>query len=118
MDVFLKYWPLLAAALQVLALWVMWSMRQFAANEIRKSEEASKARDSVLDDKIDGHNVRITALAGRVDAVEDDIGNLPTKADLARVEGEVKVVLAQVENVAAGVRRLEDYAMASSGAAR
>lgn len=113
MDVFLKYWPILAFVAQGVALWIMWSMRQFASNEIRKSERASEARDQALGDRItSGERAlsdRVGAVTARVEAVENEIDNLPTKADLAQVEGKVGVVDAKLDLANRGIERLEGY---------
>ena len=109
MDVLLKYWPVAAMVIQGLALWATWSMRQVASSAIASAEKASKDRDQVLDDRIDAEATRITALSGRVDATEAEIQDLPTKADLEKIMGEVKVANANITTANRGIERLEGY---------
>jgi len=105
----MKFWPVILVALNGFTAWLAWSMRQVAKNQVEAAEGRSQARDRALDEKIDAHDTQLTKLEGRMEEVEDDISNLPTKADLARVEGEVKASGASAAAAAAGVRRLEDF---------
>lgn len=45
----------------------------------------------------------------RLEEIEEDVRNLPTKADFARLEGEVKTTCKIGERVEVAVLRLEDY---------
>jgi len=105
----LKYWPILVIFIQGLALWAMWSMRQMSTEAINKADQHSRDRDQLLDNRIDHEATRITELSGRVDATQATIEDLPTMADLARVEGEVKVVGAKIDTANGGIQRLEGY---------
>ncbi len=117
-EFFLAYWPVLVVAIQMLlAVLVFWvdarterkitSSLKPVENRLQTAEsDIIAARDDIeeLPTKVD-----IARLEGRMDEAERAIVNLPTKADLARVEGEVKGVGNQVQNVAAGIQRLEGY---------
>lgn len=109
MEELLKYWPIAGLAVQGAVLWFVWSMRQVATDAVKKADEASRDRDHALDNRIDAEAQRLTALNGRVDAVENEVGELPTKADLARVEGQVGVVDAKIDMANRGIERLEGY---------
>lgn len=109
MKQLIEYGPFLGLAVQAVALWFMWSMRQLSTAAIAAAEAKSKSRDEDLDNRIDHEATRITELVGRVTAAESDIRNLPTKEDLARVEGEVKVGNSKIDTANAGIDRLEGY---------
>lgn len=112
MEQLLKYWPVLGFVIQGLALWAVWSMRQLTATAIAAAKKESHDRDLILDKRIDDEATRITELNGQVDAHATAIEDLPTMADLARVEGEVKVVGAKLDAANGGIRRLEDFFLA------
>lgn len=101
LKLLVEYSPLLSlfatAGLAILGLW-------FDARQ-RKAIDAA----------VDPLKADITELTRRVDANEADIqearadiGDLPSKADLARVEGEVKATHIEAAAAAAGVMRLEN----------
>jgi hypothetical protein len=96
------YWPIAATALQGLLVWVAWSLRQVAKAEIA-------AVDTKFTDKFDDHDVRIQGVESRMATAEGDIKELPTKEDLARIEGEVKGVGIKVSTANAGIQRIENF---------
>jgi hypothetical protein len=109
MKQLLEYWPVLVVGLQSLAVWACWSMRQVSANAVKAAEEKSLARDKVLEDRIDLEVNRSTVLEGRVSAIEHEVDQLPTKADLERVAGSVRVVDSKIDQALGGIQRLEGY---------
>lgn len=117
MDAILKYWPMIGTFVAVGAngvmLWVAWSLRQFAKNEVERivKEAVTALRQSDLhtDQAVDAIESRVTRMEGAIETLRGDIGDLPTKADLARVEGEIKVVGQAVDAAANGIGRLEGY---------
>jgi hypothetical protein len=48
-------------------------------------------------------------VAQRLDALEQDVGELPTKADFTRLEGEIKTTCAIAERTEKSVTRIEDF---------
>lgn len=95
-----EYSPLLSLAgtmlLAVLALWV----------DARTDRKISAAVDPLKDDLEDLQR-RTDANEASIAEARSDIEKMPTKADLARVEGEVKATLGEATAAAAGVKRLE-----------
>lgn len=117
MDAILKYWPMIGTFVAVGAngvmLWVAWSLRQFAKNEVerivKEAVAALRQSDAATDLALDGVESRVTRVEGAIDTLRGDLAELPTKADLARVEGEIKVVGQAVDAAANGIGRLEGY---------
>lgn len=109
-------WPLIVTLLNLGVLWICWSLRQLAISEVKKLIDAAVASltkaDSEAEAAIDDHETRITRAEKDVEALRADIAALPTKADLARVEGEVKAILKQVERAGAGIERIEGFFLA------
>lgn len=112
----LNYWPIVVFVLNLGILWICWSLRQLAISEVKKLVDAAVASlsqaDSEAEAAIDDHETRITRAEKDVEAIRQDIAKLPTKADLARVEGEVKSVGTQVQGARAGIERIEGYFLA------
>lgn len=112
----MKYWPIAALVIQALTAWACWSLRQLATSEVKKLVDAAVASLSRADQEaeaaLDDHETRITVLTKDVEAIRHDIAQLPTKADHARLEGEVKSVGTQVQRTAAGIERIESYFLA------
>lgn len=109
MEKLLQYWPVLLVALNAFTAWGAWSLRQLAKNEIAASEGRLGVQIKGLATDLDAQDTRMTKIEGRVAEAERDISNLPTKADLARVEGEVKAVGRTVDAANEGIRRLEGF---------
>ena len=108
-DALLKFWPVLLFPLNLLTAWAAWSLRQMTKNEVAAAVAALRRKDEEICDEVDDHDTKITKLEGRVEHIEDDIAELPTKADIARLEGDVKEVGSAVRAVQSGVGRLEGY---------
>ncbi|MCY1648168.1 hypothetical protein OVA11_14180 [Caulobacter sp. SL161] len=110
------YWPIILTVLNFAVLWICWSLKQLASTEVRTLVDAAvaalKQADSEAEAAIDDHETRLTRAEKDVEALRDDIAKLPTKADLARLEGEVKAVLKQVERAGAGIERIEGFFLA------
>lgn len=115
LTVFLKFWPLIHVVASVVILWICWSLRQLAIAEVNKIVSAAVAGLEKSDEKtetaVKGHEGRISDVEHRVGSLEEDIRELPTKADLKALEGELKVVGKAVEQVHRGVSRIEDHFM-------
>ncbi|MDP1617328.1 DUF2730 family protein [Phenylobacterium sp.] len=109
MDHLIKYLPLALFLLNALTVWACWSLRQLAKSEIAEAVAALRAKDEAICEDVDEHDTKITRLEGQVERIERDIENLPTKADIARLEGDVKEVGSAVRAVQSGVGRLEGY---------
>jgi len=109
----MKFWPIMQMVLSLLMLWICWSLRQLAIQEVTKIVNAAVAGLNSADEKIDvavtDHEKRIIEVEKDVEGLKEDIARLPTKADLARVEGEVKGVAKTADATKAGVDRLEGY---------
>lgn len=100
MEVLLKYWPILLVAAQLLlAALVLWV-------DARTMTKVGAAVAPLKED-IEELDRRVGKLEVRVEDVEGDLLNLPTKADLARVEGEVKGAHIEAAAANAGIGRLE-----------
>lgn len=114
LEALAKFGPMaLVLAINAVTAWAAWSMRQFAKSEVHKIVDAAVARliqrDDGLASDVQGHGDRILTAEGQINEIRKDILDLPTKADVARIEGEVKGVSNQVSVVASGVHRLEGY---------
>lgn len=109
----MKYWPVALFVMNLVAAWACWSLRQLAISEVRKIVDASvaslSAKDATIADEVDDHGDRILKVEGRIDTLDKVVAGLPTKADLARVEGEVRAVGVDAAATKAGVDRLEGY---------
>lgn len=104
LEFLLKYSQLVSAIgvvlLAVLALWV----DARADKKIAAAVEPVETKLAELEKRVIEHEVRL-------DDVEGDVDNLPTKADLARVEGEVKGAHREAAAAAKGVERIEHMLM-------
>jgi hypothetical protein len=112
----MKYWPIAALAIQLVTAWICWSLRQLATTEVKKLVDAAVASLTRVDDEaeviLDDHETRITVLTKDVEAIRADIADLPTKADLAKVEGKVDTVSAKLDGTRAGIDRIEGFFLA------
>ncbi|MFN4177391.1 hypothetical protein [Phenylobacterium sp.] len=104
-----EYWPIINVFFGGFFVWVCWSLRQLAKNEIEKSALAQDKRLAQLDGRVDGHDTRLTKVEGTIEEIRKDIEVLPTKADFARLEGEVKGVGLNAAAAANGVQRIEGF---------
>lgn len=100
MKQLLEYWPILLVGAQVLLAALMLVVD---ARTTKKVEEGVKPVKAQTDDLV----TRVGVLEVKIEDLEGDLGNLPTKADLARVEGEVKGAHAEAAAANAGIGRLE-----------
>lgn len=116
----LKYWPVIGTMIGLGAngfmFWFIWSMRQWMRNEVEQLLAAEVTRLEKADvgtaEAVDLLDTRMTKMEGAVGGIRSDIAKLPTKADLARVEGEIKVVAGGVEAAGAGITRIESFFLA------
>lgn len=113
MALLLKYWPILLFGTNLLAVWVCWSLRQLAKNEVQALVSSATGPINAAVEKAghraDDHHDKLGRHESRLDSIETDIKELPTKADLARVEGEVRAVGQQVGAANAGIHRIEGF---------
>lgn len=104
-----QYWPIINVFFGGFFVWVCWSLRQLAKNEIAKSALAQDERLAKLDGRVDGHDTRLIKVEGHIVEIRNDVEALPTKADFARLEGEVKGVGLNAAAAANGVQRIEGF---------
>lgn len=114
LETLAKFGPMaLVLIINAVTAWAAWSMRQFAKSEVHKIVDAAVSklvqRDADITKDVQAHGDRILKNEGQIAEIRADILDLPTKADVARLEGEVKGVSNQVSVVAGGVHRLEGY---------
>ena len=100
----MPYWPIASFALQgvlgiVICLAVL-KMKEVAA-------AVAKALADPIAEAVDDLDTRVTEHNGRIGELEKDVLNLPTKEDIARVEGKVDATARDVGAVANGVGRIE-----------
>jgi predicted secreted Zn-dependent protease len=111
----MPFWPVLSFLLNGLIGVVVCAgilkMREVARAEVKV------AVDPIIGDVAD-HETRIIVHEGRITELEKDVLNLPTKQDIARVEGKVEASARELGGVAQGVRRLETFAMQQGAGAR
>lgn len=111
MDALLKYWPVLATLVNFFLAWIAWSMRQLARTEVDRLIAAAVAKlegaDEKTDEDLDALDTRMTKVEGSIAGIGKDIAALPTKADLARVEGEMKGQTALLEAIDRRNSRME-----------
>lgn len=120
MKALLPYWPMISTFLSLLisglAVWVCWSIRQFAKTEVERITASSETRLAAAireqETRVDGHHDRIGEAEHSIREIRDDISNLPTKADLARVEGEIRSVGNEVGAANRGITRIEGFFLA------
>jgi len=109
----LKYWPILLFVTNLLLVWVCWSLRQLANNEVQT--RVANATGPILSaaeklaERVDGHHDKIAAHGAQIDEIRSDIRDLPTKTDLSDLRGEVRVVGGEVQAANAGIKRIEGY---------
>lgn len=105
MDNLLKYWPILLVILNVLGVWVMWSIgrglvtkREFEeharanAHERKKEIEVINKRISDVDAKIAGHEREQTRLTTLIEG-------LPTQQQITSLSSKIAEVGAGVEGL-------------------
>lgn len=114
LDALAKFGPMaLVLFINAVTAWAAWSMRQFAKTEIHKIvDEAVRKltqRDADIAKDVQTHGDRILLNEASIGEIRADIQDLPTKADVARIEGEVKGVSNQVGVAIGGIQRLEGY---------
>lgn len=120
MSTFLKFWPLALTLINFCSLWVAWSLRQMAKNEIERvvaiAVKALQDRDAAISAEVkevegdlDELDTAVTKLSGRVEGIEHDIAQLPTKADIRGLEEQVKAVDGNVAQAQRGIDRIEGY---------
>ncbi len=80
-----------------------------AAIRAGKWRESDAAKAIVT--RVDRLENRADLTEQKVAAIETDLAQLPTKADLTRLEGEINKVEAIAERTERGVRRIEDFFM-------
>lgn len=108
-DQLIKLWPIAVVVLNAAGLIGMALLRSLMKTEIAASKTSLEARDKELAALIDVHDTRLTVAEGAITEIRNDIRDLPTKEDLARVEGAVKAVEREVTATGAGVSRLESF---------
>jgi predicted nucleic acid-binding Zn-ribbon protein len=108
-----EYWPIIVVALQAVTAWAAWSLRTLAKKEIVETvalSEARTARETArLDARVDEHGDRLLRAESGLTEARKDIESLPTKADIARLEGQVAGVGREVKSAADGIHRLEVF---------
>lgn len=101
----LQYWPVLLVILQVATVVITWWLKDLAEREVERKVKVERDRIAVLEGRMstaDNHILDLTK----------DVENLPTKADIARLEGEVRGVGREVLAANAGIERIEGYFIA------
>ena len=113
MAAFMKFWPIIHLAISLFILWVCWSLRQLAIQEVNKIVTAAVATltktDQQADEAIDGHEGRLTRVEKDVEQIRADIADLPTMANFKELYGEMMVVAKGVDQLQRGVNRIEAY---------
>ncbi len=121
MDLFWKLLPyLLSVSFSAFMAWVCWSLRQLAKSEVTKIVDAAVAKlsekDEAICEDVEDHGERLTKVEAAVNHIEDKLDDLPSKADLEVVRGEVRAVSAtlvstgeQLKACAAGIHRIEGH---------
>lgn len=105
----IKYWPIALFIFQCGLAWVIWSLRQVHQGDLAQTRETLRADDSRIEGEVRKLNSLHGKLEGRITAIERQVAELPTKADIARLEERVAGVGRGVENVDEAVLRLEGY---------
>jgi len=112
---FMKFWPIIHLAISLFILWVCWSLRQLAIQEVNKIVSAAVAALTKTDDEaeeaIDDHEGRLTRVEKDVEQIRTDLNDLPTMANFKELSGEMKVVAKGVEQLQKGVNRIENHFM-------
>ncbi|MBI1407312.1 MAG: DUF2730 family protein [Caulobacter sp.] len=94
--------PIACAVISALcAVFVAWR-----ASRWRESDEAQK-----LIARVGAVEGRMTKAEGRLDGIDEKFDDLPTEADIARLEGEIGTVKELCRAAAAGVARIETFMM-------
>lgn len=116
MKALLQYWPIIGVLLQLVVLWICWSLRQLAHREVKREVEAAETRMDAcftdLDGRVDGHHDRIGQAEHSIREIRDDISGLPTKADLEKLGGEIRSVGVEVTAANSGIKRIEGFFLA------
>lgn len=113
MTTLLKYWPIALFVINLVTVWFCWSLRQLAQTEVRALVDAAVkpvvTQTEALKLRVDDHHDRLTLQTSLIAEIRADIEGLPSKADLVRVEGEIKTVGAAVAAANAGIARIESF---------
>lgn len=113
MSILIKYWPIALFVINLVTVWFCWSLRQLAQTEVRAL--VATAVKPVIDDtavlkrRVEDHHDRLTLQTSLISEIRSDIEGLPSKADLVRVEGEIRTVGQAVASANAGIARIEGY---------
>lgn len=105
MKLFLEYWTVIVVLLQVAAVAITWWMKALAEREVERKVAIERERITATDK-------RVATSEGHIAELKRDVLNLPTKADIARLEGEVRAATREIGAANAGIERIEGYFIA------
>lgn len=105
----MDFWPVLLFVVQGFGAWILWSTKKVVEAKVDEAEDRMIAKHAELAAAIDVHDTKLTQHESAIAVIQGDLVDLPTKADLARVEGAVKAVEREVTATGAGVSRLESF---------
>lgn len=113
MTALLKYWPLVNLPLSFFVAWICWSLRELAKAEVRtivaQAITPVDERATKLTARVDDHHDKLTTHGSQIEEIRTDIRDLPTKTDLAHLQGEIRGVGSEVQAANAGIKRIEGY---------
>lgn len=98
----LDLWPVLVVLMQGAAIAGAWWFSDQAKKYVDQKVATVKAEQ-------DEQDTRLQLVEASLQDLEGDIKNLPTKADIARLEGEVKAAYVEAAASNAGVKRMEMF---------
>lgn len=110
MDEFLRYWPILVFATNVLIGWIVWSMAQKFAT--KKDIAALQAKVS---DDVSALGGEVGKVSARVGVIENELEHIPnvgelheTNIRLERVIGQLEAIKSDYGHILNRQERLED----------
>lgn len=112
-DLLARYQAVFLLILNVGVVWICWSLRQLAKTEVNKvvddARAALNAQHTKLSEKVESHHDTLGRHGAHIEEIRADIRDLPTKADIERLNGEIRTVGRDVAAATAGIERIESY---------
>jgi poly-D-alanine transfer protein DltD len=112
-EILAKYQAVFLLAFNAFIAWCCWTLREVAKTEVNKAVEEAKAaltaQHTRLLEKVEVHHDTLGRHGAQIEEIRADIKDLPTKADLEQIRGEIRTVGKDAASSSAGVLRIESY---------
>lgn len=110
----MQFWPVILFVVQGAVAWAVWSAKRAVRETVDQAEQRLEAKHDALASMIGGHESRLGQHDTSIRALQDHVRDLPNKADLERIAGQVNAVQAIGARTEEAVKRIEGYMMEKS----